>query len=270
MVMNTASASARTQPAGPTPVEVIWHDLECGCYRADLPLWLELAGRERGPILDVGAGSGRVSLELVRAGLAVTALDLDPVLLGALRDRGGEHDLETACADARSFKLSRRDFALCIAPMQTIQLLGGARGRAAFLRRARAHLRPGGLLACAILSALEPFDCAEGDIGPSPEIACVDGIAHVSRATRVGVRGRSVIIERERLILTGDEWAARGASARRQAGERTPERNVIELDLLDAAELEREAIEAGLRPEPAREVPPTSDHVGSAVVMFRG
>src|SRR3954447_7644142 len=34
---------------------VVWHDVECGRYSADLPLWHELAARERGPILEVGA-----------------------------------------------------------------------------------------------------------------------------------------------------------------------------------------------------------------------
>ena len=38
MVMSEL-ASAR-----PHPSAVIWHDLECGSYRADLPLWRELAG----------------------------------------------------------------------------------------------------------------------------------------------------------------------------------------------------------------------------------
>ena len=43
--------------------EVVWHDLECGAYRADLPLWRELAercslGPGPRPHLDVGAGAG--------------------------------------------------------------------------------------------------------------------------------------------------------------------------------------------------------------------
>ena len=49
--------------------------------------------------------------------------------------------------------------------MQTVQLLGGAAGRIAFLRRARAHLRPGGLLACAIVTALSR-STRDGDPGP--------------------------------------------------------------------------------------------------------
>src|SRR5208283_2096223 len=57
-------SSAPREDAGP-PDAVVWHDLECGTYRADLPLWRELA-RDAGvgPILEIGAGSGRVSLDL--------------------------------------------------------------------------------------------------------------------------------------------------------------------------------------------------------------
>jgi hypothetical protein len=62
------AAHGRDRPRGST--EVVWHDLECGAYRADLPLWRELAARARfgSPILDVGAGTGRVALDLARAG----------------------------------------------------------------------------------------------------------------------------------------------------------------------------------------------------------
>jgi len=51
----------------------IWHDIECGAYTADLPLWEELAAG--GAVLDVGAGTGRVALRLARAGCAMTAVD---------------------------------------------------------------------------------------------------------------------------------------------------------------------------------------------------
>jgi hypothetical protein len=197
-------------------------------------------------------------------------VDVDPVLLEALRRRAAGSRIEAVCADARSLQLDRRDFSLCLAPMQTIQLLGGAPQRRAFLRAARAHLRPGGLLACAILSRVEPFDCADGQLGPQPETTQLDGLLYVSRPTRVALLRRTVVIERDRRIFAPRPGGATVASADEDAGvELSAEHDVIELDRMSAAQLEREGIAAGLRPEPAREVRSTEDHVGSTVVMLR-
>jgi SAM-dependent methyltransferase len=249
-----------------TPTEVIWHDLECGTYRADLPLWRALAGRCGDPILDIGAGTGRVTLDLARAGHRVTALDLNPDLLAALTKRAGDLPVEVVCADARSFDLDRRDFALCLVPMQTLQLLGGAGERIEFLRRARAHLRPGGLLACAIVTELDPFDIADGSPGPSPETARFDGDLYVSQAISVQVLQQHIVIERLRRIVPDDDT---GSGDERLADASVGERDVIELAHVSARELEREGLQADLIPERAMEIAPTDEHVGSAVVMLR-
>ncbi len=218
---------------------VIWHDLECGSYTADLALWHELAvdaragvapapGSRPGRVLDIGAGTGRVALALARAGHPVTAVDLDAELLDALSARTAGLDLETVRADARLFELDRRDFALCVAPMQTLQLLGGTTGRLEFMARARAHLAPGGLLACAIVTEIDPFDCDAGDLGPSEEVARVAGATYISRATRVLLDSRVVRIERERgIVLRGRASARAHLGARRhraRSRERCPAR----------------------------------------------
>ncbi len=249
-----------------TSTDVVWHDLECGSYSADLPLWRELAERHGGPVLDIGAGTGRVALDLARAGHRVTALDLDPDLLGALQDRAGGERVETVRADARSFELDQRDFALCLVPMQTIQLLSGSVERDSLLRCAFAHLRPGGLLACAIVTELEPFDLAAGSPGPSPETAHVGDALYISRATSVQVLPEHIAIERMRRIIALDSGQS---SERHSAGQAAGERNVIELARVSASELEDEGSRAGLKPETAREIAPTHEHVGSTVVMLR-
>jgi SAM-dependent methyltransferase len=241
--------------------EVIWHDLECGGYRADLPLWRELAQSSSGAILDVGAGTGRVTLDLARAGHRVTALERDPILLGALAQRAQGMTVRALVGDARTFQLRRRDFALCIVPMQTVQLLGGPTGRAAFLARARAHLRAGELLACAIVTDLDPFDCAAGDAPPSPETVTLDGRMYISSATRVRVRRRVIRIERERrAIPAGQSVDSLHAPC---------DTDIVELDRVTAGALEDEGRAAGFSPQPARAIAATQDHVGSTVVILR-
>jgi SAM-dependent methyltransferase len=262
-------------PAATPPAEVAWHDLECGSYAVDLALWrelAELADPQRGasPILDVGAGTGRVTLDLARRGHRVTALDISPDLLAALTARTGGVAAQAVCADARAFALPERGYALVLVPMQTLQLLGGAQQRGEFFTRARAHMRRGALLACAIVTDLEPFDCSAGDIGPSPESAVLAGGRYISRATRVQVRSGAITIERERLILAeGVSAASAGATGIAAQARAVPERNVIELDRVSVAELEHEGARAGLTAAGTRAIAATEEHVGSAVVMLR-
>ncbi len=233
---------------------VLWHDLECGRYVADLPLWLELAAEEGAPILDLGAGTGRVSLALAAAGHEVVALDLDATLLEALRARAGALPVSTAHADARRFALDLR-FPLVIAPMQTIQLLDGADGRASMLAAARAHLRPGGLLALALADAMEAFD-AEHTEPPLPDLLERDGWVYASQPVAIRLDERGSVIERIRQTVAPD-------------GRRTAEGDVIRLDRLDGDTLEAEGVAAGLHVAGRRFVEMTDEHVGSEVVLLR-
>jgi SAM-dependent methyltransferase len=235
--------------------DVLWHDLECGGYDVDLPLWRELADCEGSPVLDVGAGTGRVALDLVRRGHEVVALDRDAALLGALRERAGALPVSAVEADARDFDLGRR-FALILVPMQTIQLLGGPDGRARFLRCARAHLRRGGLVAAALADALEAFD-AEHHVPPTPDLREVAGVVYASRPVAVRDLGDRAAIERVREVVAGD-------------GTRTVTGDVVELDRVDPATLTAEAAAFGLRAEASRRLEATLEYVSSTVVMLRG
>src|SRR5664279_1206125 len=175
-------------------VMAIWHDLECGGYTADLAFWRALADATGGPVLDVGAGTGRTALELARAGHSVIAIDLHDELLEELRERARGLDVTTVVADARAFGLGG-DFALCIVPMQTIQLLGGPKARADFLGCAAFHLAPGGVLAVAIAADLELFEVADGADGPLPDLAEIDGVVYSSRPIAVRAEGDGFVLE---------------------------------------------------------------------------
>jgi SAM-dependent methyltransferase len=236
-------------------MNVIWHDLECGSYGEDMTLWRSLAEREGDPVLDVGAGTGRVALDLARRGHRVTALDRDAELLGELTRRANGFELDTVTADARDFYLDRQ-FALCLVPMQTIQLLGGRDGRLSFLRCAKRHLTAGALLAIAIAETLELFELEEGIPAPLPDICERDGVVYSSQPTAVRVLGDQFVLERRRATITA-------------AGERSVAEDVIHLDSLTRAQLEQEAAEAGLRRAGDATISPTDDYVGSTVVMLR-
>jgi SAM-dependent methyltransferase len=232
------------------PGAALWHDLECGAYDLDLPLWRALAAETAGAVLDVGAGTGRVSLDLAAAGVAVTALDADAELLATLEHRAAGLPVETVVADARGFALPRR-FALVLVPMQTLQLLDGRAGRAAFFRCALAHLEPGGLLAAAIADAMECFD--EEHDAPPPADACeIDGVRYASRLLAVREEDGRAAIHRRREIV----------------GRATAD-IVVRLDRTDAAEIEAEAAELGFLVEPARAVEQTEEYLGSTVVVLR-
>lgn len=237
--------------------DAIWHDVECGRYDADLELWRELAARAAGPILDVGAGTGRVTLDLARRGHEVVALDIDPALLAVLEQRARDAGLEvqTVVADAAGFDLARRDFAIVMAPMQTVQLLRPA-GRRGFLRSARAHVAAGGLVAIALADALECFD-AEHVALPLPDRLIVDSTLYSSQPVALRDHGETVAIERVREVLTAD-------------GRRSASDDVLHLDRVSVAEVEAEGQAAGLAPLAARIVAPTEEHVGTSVVLLRG
>jgi SAM-dependent methyltransferase len=235
---------------------VIWHDVECGGYSADLPVWRELARMAGGPILDLGAGTGRVTLDLADAGHDVTALDADPVLLGALADRARRRGLEVRCisADARALGPVGR-FSLILAPMQFVQILGGESARAALMKGVVACLDPGGVFAAAI-SDLDEAIAAEDAEPPLPDVAERGAWIYSSLPVDVRPEPGGIAVEWLRQVVSPD-------------GRLTEKRHTQTLDSLTPAELEREASEHGLRPEARYEIGHTTDHIGSTVLVCR-
>jgi SAM-dependent methyltransferase len=237
------------------PGAVGWHDVECGSYAADLPLWLELAADSGGPVLELGCGTGRVALELAARRHELVALDAAPELVAALARRARERRLrvDAVAADARAFALERR-FPLVIAPMQVVQLLGGRDGRRRALERVREHLTPGGLFAAALA---DPFEAVPAELAlpPLPDLLERDGWVLSSRPLAVRSEPGGVLVDRLREAVS-------------PSGELSEELVAVRLDELTPEALEREAVATGLRRAGRRRVPETSDHVGSTVVLL--
>ncbi len=238
-----------------TSEAVIWHDVECAAYDLDLPLWRELAEEADGPVLDIGAGTGRVALDLARRGHDVTAIDADAELARELGARARARSLRVPAfaADARGFELERR-FALAIAPMQVVQLLGGPAGRRSALTSIRAHLEPGGVFAAALADPFEGIPAGEV-LPPLPDIREQDGWVHASTPVAVRREAQSAAIDRHRQSVSPSgeisEWVA-----------------TIELDLVSAGELEAEAAELGFAARERGWITDSREWTGSTVVML--
>ena len=251
---------AAKAPAPPFDAEVAWHDVECGGYEVDLPLWRELAGAAGGPVLELGAGTGRVALDLAAHGHEVVALDADPALVEACAARARDLGvrLEVVCADARTFALGRR-FALVLAPMQVVQLLSDEDGRDAMLARMVEHLVPGGLFAPALADPFAGLPAADS-LPPLPDTGVRDGWGLASTPVKVrelggAEGGRAVAIDRIR-------------RATAPSGETVEVAATICRSVFAPSELAAQAIARGLRRLPDRRVPETADYVGSTVLML--
>lgn len=235
------------------PELAAWHDVECGRYEADLPLWKDLASSSEHGILDIGAGTGRVALRLAYAGFDVTALDLEPELLEVLTQRAEAAGVTvpTIAADACYFELERQ-FDLIIVPMQTIQLLPARPG---FFDSVRRALRPGGRLAVAIATQLETYN-GEPPL-PAPDIGHVGDHTYISQPISIQVDAHSATIERVRQRIGPDDV-------------RETSENQIELSVVSPGLLSEEAAAHGLEADDLRHIEETPEHVASEVVIFRG
>ena len=105
-----------------------------------------------GAVLELGAGTGRVTLAIAEAGVSIHALDSSREMLGALRTKlaaapSAVRDRVTLVqGDMRTFDLEER-FALAIAPFRAFLHNITDEDRLATLARVRHHLRPGGRFA---------------------------------------------------------------------------------------------------------------------------
>lgn len=136
--------------------------LEHAHYDEDLAFWVALAQEIGGPVLDIGAAVGRVTIPIARLGHHVCAVDgsqgMLHVLEAALAQEPGSIAalVSTAHCDFRTLDLGDRTFRLALMPMNSLQALLTRADQLACLTGIRRHLSPGGVFA---------FDVAVQDLG---------------------------------------------------------------------------------------------------------
>lgn len=126
------------------------YDLQYAGYRDDLPFYLRLADDLGSPVLELGAGTGRVTEAMARAGHSVVAVDAAPAMLERatrrLKTRSLDQRVSLVEADMRTLDLDQT-FPLVIAPFNTLMHLYTVADQDAALARVRRHMEPGGVFA---------------------------------------------------------------------------------------------------------------------------
>ena len=115
----------------------------------DLNFYLLHAMNSGGPVLELGCGTGRVSIAIAELGLTVMGIDLSPRMLEAARRKAVDRGLDESClfhhGDMRSFKLDQQ-FPLIVIPFRSFQSLLTLEDQRSTLMATKKHLLPGGKL----------------------------------------------------------------------------------------------------------------------------
>ncbi len=119
--------------------------------RPDVHFYIEAAREARGPVLELGCGTGRILLPTARAGVSIVGLDSSRWMLERCRLRVAEEPpdvrarIELQAGDMRDFVSDRR-FALITIPFRAFQHLIEVEDQIACLEAVRRALAPGGRL----------------------------------------------------------------------------------------------------------------------------
>ena len=126
------------------------YDLDLADDPGDLDLYLALADRADGPILELAVGTGRLAIPLAEAGHRVTGVDLDSTMLERARSRArgtaGEDRLHLLEADIVGLRLPDAGrYGLAFIALNSLLVLPTRADQRAAIRAMADHLAPGGI-----------------------------------------------------------------------------------------------------------------------------
>ena len=129
--------------------DALYYDLIHQQDPGDVGLWLSFAGRTDRPVLEVGVGTGRIALELARAGHEVTGIDPSPTMIARARAHAESDALDVTLIEGRitDLALERDHYGLIIVPADVFLYCLDGDDQISTLKAAAAALTFNGLLA---------------------------------------------------------------------------------------------------------------------------
>lgn len=121
-----------------------FYDLDFEEYHDDASFYSRLAANHGNDVLELGCGTGRVTVRLARAGLNVTGVDINEAMLKIAGDRSKGLPVAYLRGDMTDLDLGRT-FDLVTIPLGSVQHLASSDDLVATLEVVARHLGPGGV-----------------------------------------------------------------------------------------------------------------------------
>jgi SAM-dependent methyltransferase len=102
----------------------------------------DLAGA--GPVLDLGAGTGRIAIPLAARGLRVTAVEISPEMIGKLKEKPGSDKVDVQVGDMTDFDGGGEEYSLIFIAANTLMSVADLDAQVATIGNAARQLAPGG------------------------------------------------------------------------------------------------------------------------------
>lgn len=139
------------------------YDLENKDFEPDGLFLLNLAKELQGPVLEIGCGTGRVTIPLAQNGLDITGIEIVPGMLERAKLKAQGLPVVWISADARSFHLDR-SFSLIFETGSVFQHMLTRADQEAFLARVREHLdQQGRFVVCLFFPHLDMLTDVENE-----------------------------------------------------------------------------------------------------------
>lgn len=125
----------------------------------DLSFWTERVKEAAGRSLEVGCGTGRILIPLLKEGLQVDGMDISERMVSLLREKTTEQDFDTDVrVQAMESLAMGKAYSFIFIPGFSLQMANGRKGLLETLRRCWEHLLPGGRLAVSIFFPWEEME----------------------------------------------------------------------------------------------------------------
>ena len=122
------------------------YDAENSDFEPDGPFILELAKQLGGNVLELGCGTGRLTIPLAQNGVNITGLDVVPGMIELAKQKTDASLVNWVLADVRAYQLGQK-FSLIFEAGSVFHHMLTRQDQEAYLARVREHLEKDGRLA---------------------------------------------------------------------------------------------------------------------------